>query len=378
MAAAYVVPNADELARMSIAELTQAYVDGTQAAQTTEHVGRLNRLARHRENIKRELGARGEAHRVFRRLADHSDPSVRSSAKSYLDWLDKPRPDVTPARQRPLPAQFCWQCDHSPPPALARDQIAERLHRSVRKVSDRLMKLALPAIGLWPQRRPNVPATTSRFGGKPLAPPDWQWPIVQEEPLLFVGQINCSEMRGLPGAEALPASGLLAFFGDHDALIGGFPFGDHCVFYWPDLNGLAPPVTSIEPLEVFSTCAVVPRPIVDLPHPHSRAVRDLGLNEQQQKAYCDIWTEIRDDGIPRDHVSYVGFSKLLGWPGLVQSDLMAFDSRKKKRLLLQIDKYCNGEKAHDWGPGGTLYYYLSQSDLRAGRFERCELEGQFT
>jgi hypothetical protein len=75
MAAAYVVPNPDELARMSIAELTQAYVDGTQAAQTTEHVGRLNRLARHQANVKRELGARGEAHRVFRQLADHSDRS---------------------------------------------------------------------------------------------------------------------------------------------------------------------------------------------------------------------------------------------------------------------------------------------------------------
>jgi hypothetical protein len=45
---------------MSIAELTQAYLDGTQAALTTEHVARLNRLARHQADVKRELEARSE------------------------------------------------------------------------------------------------------------------------------------------------------------------------------------------------------------------------------------------------------------------------------------------------------------------------------
>jgi hypothetical protein len=40
--------------------------------------------------------------------------------------------------------------------------------------------------------------------------------------------------------------------------------------------------------------------------------------------------------------------------------------------------YCNGEELHGWAPGGSLYYRLSERDLRAGRYQNCEFEGQFT
>jgi hypothetical protein len=76
--------------------------------------------------------------------------------------------------------------------------------------------------------------------------------------------------------------------------------------------------------------------------------------------------------------SYAGFSKLLGWPALVQHDLQMFDSHAAVPLLLQVDHYCNGEIAHYWGPGGSLFYVLPEADLRAQDFARCELEGQFT
>jgi hypothetical protein len=45
---------------------------------------------------------------------------------------------------------------------------------------------------------------------------------------------------------------------------------------------------------------------------------------------------------------------------------------------LQVENYCNGETAHYWGPGGSLFYVLTDPDLRAHAFEHCELEGQFT
>jgi hypothetical protein len=31
-----------------------------------------------------------------------------------------------------------------------------------------------------------------------------------------------------------------------------------------------------------------------------------------------------------------------------------------------------------WGPGGSLYYLLSERDLLAGVVAGCEFEGQFT
>jgi uncharacterized protein YwqG len=243
---------------------------------------------------------------------------------------------------------------------------------------DRLMELALPAIGLWPQRRAEVGPMASHFGGVAMAPLGWQWPVAEEEPLLFVGQINCAELRGLPGAEQLPASGLLAFFGDHDAVTGCFPFDSHCVFYWPDVECLVRAKAPIEPLEIFPTCALAPRPLIDLPHPDSTAVGGFGLNKQQREAYFDVWLDVRRYGIPSDYAPYASFSKLLGWPALVQHDIGVFESRDDARLLLQVDAYCNGETSHSWGPGGSLFYVLSDADLRVRVFARCELEGQFT
>jgi Domain of unknown function (DUF1963) len=134
----------------------------------------------------------------------------------------------------------------------------------------------------------------------------------------------------------------------------------------------------IAPLETFPICALVPRRFIDLPHPDSTAVGALGLTKQQRESYFDIWRDVREYGIPPDCTRYAGFSKLLGWPDLVQQDVGMVDSHEDARLLLQVDRYCNGETAHDWAPGGSLFYALTAADLRARAFGRCELEGQFT
>jgi uncharacterized protein YwqG len=371
---------ASELAVLTDSELAQAFAESVVAAEATEHVGRKSRLARQRSKIVHELTARGTARSILQQLADHADAAVREEAKESLDRLDRPpaRQPVEPAAPRPPRRQWLWQCDGPPPPALTHDDIAQRLRRNVPWACNRLSDLARPAIGLWPQRRAEIAPAASRLGGAPLAPRGWRWPVVDEEPLLFIGQINCAELRGLPGAEQLPASGLLAFFGDHDAVTGCFPFDHDCVFYWPDVARLVPAKAAIEPLETFPSCALTPRPFVDLPHPFSSAVEDLNLSQGQQQSYLNTWLDIRGHGIPRDVVAFAGFSKLFGWPDLLQHDLDQFESGDHARLLLQVDKYCNGETWHDWGPGGSLFYVISDRDLQFRAFERCELEGQFT
>src|SRR5208282_1025114 len=114
--------------------------------------------------------------------------------------------------------------------------------------------------------------------------------------------------------------------GDYDALHGCEPFGPSGVHLWPDVDRLVPAKAQIDPIEVFPSCALTPRPIIDLPHPFSRAVSKLGLNEQQRRSYFDVWLEIRDHGIPAACVNYAGFSKLFGWPHPVQSDPWEFQS----------------------------------------------------
>jgi hypothetical protein len=129
---------------------------------------------------------------------------------------------------------------------------------------------------------------------------------------------------------------------------------------------------------VFPSCALVPRPILDLPDPNSRTIRDMKLSEGEKSLYYEVWEAVRYHGVPDGLAGYCGFSKLLGWPALVQNDLDCFEDRGVVRLLLQVDQYCNGEELHSWPPGGSLYYVLPEADLRAQVFEGCELEGQFT
>ncbi len=382
----------DDIKSMSEAELANAYTENVQASEATEHIGKKNRFSQQTNQIFQELKARSVAREVLQRLADHPDESVRSSAKSNIRWLDTPWQsaqrveldqsrggDVLPA---PLRWQALWQCDHPPPSALTRDEIAERLRHAVPEFHNELIRLAQPAIGLWPRRpRADDLPTTSRFGGTPLAPSNWQWPTAEGEPLLFVGQINCAELRGLPGAERLPSSGLLAFFGDHDAVEACRieALGDIAVYHWTEVDRLVSAIAAIEPSKVYLRCPLTFRPFVDLPDPHSRAIQELNMRETQRSRYSEEWRAARCHGLPVGAERYASFSKLLGWPALVQErDLVLFEFHDSARLLLQVDRYCNGEDSHNWGPGGSLYFLMPEHDLKGQNFAACEFEIQFT
>jgi len=371
----------NDLKGLSEAQLVQAYVEHAQAWEATEHIGKQNRLSDRNGKIVEELKTRGVALQALQRLAGHSNAKVCSWAKSNIDWLDRPRPQVSP--DPPLRRwQILWQPDNPPPRALTRDEIAQRLRRALPELCDRLVELALPAIGLWPQRsRADNPVTASRWGGMPLAPPDWQWPTVEDEPLLFIGQINCAELRGLPGAELLPPTGLLVFFGDHDAVEACRyeARADIAIYHWADIDSLIPAVAPIAPAKVYPVCPLVMRPQIDLADPHSRVVRNLKLNEEQELLYAAEWNEVRRHGIPYDADRYSSFSKLLGWPALVQwHDLDRFEDYDDARLLLQVDEYSNGEALHGWGPGGSLYFLLPKQDLLAHMLAGGEFDIQFT
>ncbi len=199
--------------------------------------------------------------------------------------------------------------------------------------------------------------------------------------MIFVGQINCADLRGMPGAEFLPTSGLLAFFAEYDGVMAcRIEARDAAVYHWTGIKHLVPAVAPIEPALILPPCAFVTRPLIDLPHPDSVAVKDLGLNTEQSPRYAAVWKAVRGHGIPDELEHYCSFGKLLGWPALVQwNDLDVFQAYEGSRLLLQVDEYCSGETERiGFGPGGSLYFTLPEQDLRESDFERCEFEIQFT
>jgi uncharacterized protein YwqG len=204
--------------------------------------------------------------------------------------------------------------------------------------------------------------------------------MFETEPMLFIGHIICTALHGLPGSERLPSSGLLSFFGDHDTVIGAFGSGG-AVFHFPDIDALAPAEPPIELTQVFPQCPLSFRPVIDLPDPYCKVVQPILRDQEQISDYGKVCNAVRYHGIPDEVRDYCGLSKLFGWPSLVQMhdlDPPDINHIKGHRLLLQVDRYSNGEESEFWGPGGSLYFMVPAQDLFNGRFDRCELDMQCT
>ena len=157
--------------------------------------------------------------------------------------------------------------------------------------------------------------------------------------------------------------------------------GPAAVFHWADLHNLAPAIPPIEVLKVLPLCALVVRPLIDLPDPESRVVAQVLPEREQIKVYYEVWTSVVRRGIPEKLRYHCGFSKLFGWPSLVQGDLDNLgepDDHRGLRLLLELDRYFNGTEGESWGPGGSLYFLIGDAELRARQFDRCEFEMQCT
>ncbi|WP_245258334.1 DUF1963 domain-containing protein [Rhodopseudomonas palustris] len=262
-------------------------------------------------------------------------------------------------------------------------EIAQRLIAALPLEAAALLRQLRPAIGLWPQAaRADAPIDGSRLGGMPCAPPDWRWPVAATEPMLFLGQINCADLRGLPGAEALPSQGLLSCFGDHDTVMGCLFTGQGgALYHWPDTEHLIPAQPPLEMLTVFPRAELSFRPMWDLPDPDSSVVTAILPDRSRQALYKSLHSDLRRHGLPAVLDYPCNRSKLLGWPDLLQGESFEFTLDQpfdQYRLLLQLDGYTNGSEIADWGPGGFLYYFLSKQDLAGRRFETAELAIQFT
>jgi hypothetical protein len=224
-------------------------------------------------------------------------------------------PVVAPQLSDPS-AEAAWQPRNPPPEAMSFAEIQQRLASCMsRTFSGRVQSLVRPAIGLWPQRpRGELPVTASRLGGMPHAPPGWSWPLCETEPLFFLGQINCAELQGIPAAEKLPPSGLLAFFADHDALNGCDLYGEEgfAVFHWTEIDQLVPAIPPIEVLNVLPLCALGFRSLIDLPDPLSGVISGLDWSEDVSWAYSDLLDATRNHGVPESYWDRPSESKLSG------------------------------------------------------------------
>ncbi len=408
----------DDLATLDAPALLALWVKTQRERDSAEHIGRQNRMATKCRRIVDAIKARTDGTvRALEPLLSHADLRLRLSAaiqyrevdhNRYLaiaqelaqrrdqigeearsslqmdEWIRKHPPSplapeyaaraLAAARERALaPA----------PQGLSHAELEKRLRQEFSTDLGReLMALARPAIGLWPQQpSADAPATASRFGGMPVVPRGWSWPRCAGEPLFFLAQLNCADLAHLPTATSLPRRGLLAFFGDHDWVNGCMPrfSPEAAVFYWPDIASLCVAEAPIEDFTVFPVCALSCFETVDLPHPLSDAVAALDLDRDEERRYENFHQAISADALGvRKSRFQIDISKLFGWPDLIQNELELPGGSEGMRPLLQIGSYETGTKGHSWGPGGNLYFAIRDEDLRAARFDRCDVDMQCT
>jgi hypothetical protein len=386
--------------------LCDQIIGNTKAMNSTGHVGRYNRLFTRRQRSIASLLDHADRDAGFRTLMDHPDPAVRligaiscrslpslsktaedilrclaelpgeigKSARRMLEKKDDsyPVPSGIVPKTRPFQAQ---------PSGCSRDRAAAFIRTEfLPDYAVRIETLLRPCIRIWPKPASKNPIA-SRFGGMPAVPAGWSWPFENQEPLLFLGQIDCSAIPPLAGRDILPDRGLLSFFADHDDVMGCFPAGGGKVFYFSDIDALRPAARPLDDFEPLICCGLSFYGHMELPHPISAAVADLSLGKGQQEVYARLYEKISKFGLS-DGVWESDISKFFGWPNLIQhdlgADLFSVATGTQLELLIQIGSYHDGSDYECWGPGGLLYFTLDRQSFTARRFEAAELKVQTT
>ena len=241
-----------------------------------------------------------------------------------------------------------------------------------------IIDLLRPAIRIWPKRSSESPIA-SRYGGLPAAPRSWKWPRLEdEEPLVFLAQINCAELGSLAASLNLPNQGILSFFG-HPEDINGAGANGGAVYFFKDLDKLALRRSPIKEDRPPITCDMSFYETNEVPDPASAAFKGLGItrehHRQEWDSYYDLYMALARFGFDAvGEKDEYNDSKLLGWPNLVQNE---FDL-SPYRLLLQLGSYHDGTERCWWGPGGLLYFTMKPEHLARFEFNRAELEVQCT
>ncbi|MCX6850640.1 MAG: YwqG family protein [Verrucomicrobia bacterium] len=250
----------------------------------------------------------------------------------------------------------------------------------------RFAALAQPAVLL----APHGAAGFSRLGGLPQMPADTAWPQYGGKPQAFLAQLDLAEVHSAM-ASSLPATGFLFFFYDQEQGVWGFDPKDaegwQVVHTQADCRSL-PERSAPEGLPeefIYQRKPVQAERIELLPD-----TPRLPRAEFDWKRDGDAYTNYRQEvfGERTRH-------QVLGFPTPVQGDDMELECQlasngiyvggpegyenprveelragaSEWKLLLQLDT--DDDTGWMWGDVGTLYFWMRESDMKAGDFSRA-------
>ena len=248
-----------------------------------------------------------------------------------------------------------------------------------------LVENAAPAIRLHPGG-----SGRSRIGGRPDLAAQAAWPQWQGRPQAFLAQVDLEEARQAGGPEWLPDRGTLFFFYHSEQSTWGFSpdhAGSWAVTYDPAGGPLSIPRREPNAPEAMEypeqVVAMVPRQTLPTPERLNIDWFDMTDEELDELDSAEL---AFDPDYPRHQIG--------GWPRPIQNDSMelecqlasngidcgdpnAYQTQAARdlaagaaewKLLLQLDSDETSEMM--WGDLGRLYFWIRESDARAGDFSK--------
>lgn len=205
----------------------------------------------------------------------------------------------------------------------------------------------------------------SRVGGDPDVPADFEWPMVADEPLMFVAQINLAEVVEFGTLSELPREGLLSFFYGLTSSEGAVSHPVR-VFHFDNLEEVARRQTP-EGVERISEYRVSFAKEYLFPAMESYFFYESLLPEEGVRSYH---ASLRDGNPGKEPVSTMALSnflmqmndvhdsdrpthRLLGHPDSIQGD---------PYLDVEVNTSAQGWK--DWRDGTPEAYRIQRNSLR--------------
>lgn len=239
----------------------------------------------------------------------------------------------------------------------------------------------------------------SKIGGKPYLPSDFVWPVFtskddnETRPLMFLCQINLSDIAQHDKDNLLPESGMLYFFYEYESFRWGFD---------PDDKGAAK-VFYFENTDCFSLKAF-PEDLDEGYQIPETAISFTTKNSYPGYEEFDCYSDVNCTWDDYDNLlEKLGMDfeaenhKLLGYADLIQSEMLTECERVTRGIYSgTVESYRNTpddeacdiyEKSKDWmlllqlgtiqsdsfelmfGDMGMLYFYIKKQDLLSKNFE---------
>lgn len=260
------------------------------------------------------------------------------------------------------------------------------------------------------ENREKLPKGTSKIGGKPDLPKDFQWfyyngedykKRTENRPLSFLMQINCEEVHKYDKENLLPEKGMLYFFYELFTMTWGFSpqdRGSSKVFYY---DGEIEDLVSADFPEDMEKDCIIPESKIDFESMNDYPIDFLDYydvddsDEEMERKEKEFEKDLEELGYKTDT------TKLLGHPELIQGEYweecegvarkniyygsapIKYGSDEVKKsikenakdwiLLMQVSELEIGDYGLYFGDSGKIYFNIRKEDLKNKNFDNVWL-----